>query len=116
MEILSTVIKNPQGKIKFKRFSAAGTDYYHIGVWINASKPELRTIDKVEYELHKSFKNRIRKSEARHNGFSVTFWAWGAFEIKVSIHKVDGTVEIIQHQLQIKLPADNGSNYIDVSA
>ena len=111
----SSVIRNPDGKIKFRRSPSSETDHYHLGVSVVAdSETELDAVDRVEYELHPTFRNRIRNSFNRKNDFSITFWAWGAFEIAATIHFVDPDAdpEVIKHTLSIKLPTDTGENYV----
>lgn len=113
----NSVIRNPDGKIKFKQSDESGTEHYHLGVWLVAdSEAELDAVDSVEYFLHPTFRNRIRKSANRKNDFSVTFWAWGAFSIEATIHFVDPSVpsESVTHTLSVKLPADTGKNYVQV--
>lgn len=113
----SSVIKTPSGKIKFRK-GTSGREHYHIGVWLHAAADRaLDQVSHVEYMLHTSFRQPLRKSSNRNNDFSITFWAWGAFEIVATIHFTDTarTSEKIHHQLDIRLPEDTGSNYEEVS-
>lgn len=108
-----SVIKSRSGRIKFRR-NDRGTMHYHIGVWLATSNDEERdAVKSVDYVLHRSFKKRERSSTNRANDFSITFWAWGAFEITAMIHFVDPDRKIlaIKHQLRPKLPEDTGTNY-----
>ncbi len=115
MKAYCTLIKNPDHKIKYKKFEKGGREYFHVGVWVGGSQKELSEVEKVEYLLHSTFKNRIRSSKARNNGFSVTFWAWGTFEIEITVYKIDGDTESIIFPLDFELPVDDGTNYVDVS-
>ncbi|WP_207382945.1 pYEATS domain-containing protein [Pseudaestuariivita atlantica] len=113
----NSVIRDPKGRVKFKRLSADGADHYHIGVWIESDDPELMDrVSHVEYTLHPSFPNRERRSENRRNDFSITFWAWGRFDVEARVF-VEGEAEPfrITHRLNIQLPADTGANYVDVT-
>jgi transcription initiation factor IIF auxiliary subunit len=116
MKAYSTLITNPERRIKFKKYNDDGREYFHVGVWIDGSEEELSQVEKVDYVLHPTFKNRIRSSMSRNNGFSITFWAWGTFEIEVKIYKINGESEEFIYPLHFDLPADNGSNYVDVSS
>ena len=116
MKSHNTLIRNPERKIKYRKFSKDGYEHYHIGVWIDGTDEELSEVSRVEYLLHSSFKNRSRSSRARENGFSVTFWAWGTFDIQDKLHKRNGEIETKVHSLKFNLPVDDGTNYVDVSA
>lgn len=113
LSVNHSVIKNVDGLIKFKRFKEGGRRHFHIGIWIDGSEQELSEINFVEYELHSSFKNRIRTSQNRKNNFSVTIWTWGLFEIKVKCYKYDKSVVELTHMLSYSLPREEG-NYIEV--
>ena len=112
-DLQSSAIKSRSGKIKFRR-TERGTVLYHIGVWlVTASTEDRDAVDHVEYLLHPTFRTRERRSSNRANDFSITFWAWGAFEIKATVHFVDEGRQprTILHELQPDLPVDTGDNY-----
>ena len=111
------VIKSHSGRIKFRK-NDKGVVHYHIGVWLATSNDEERdAVSRVKYQLHPTFRNRERRSENRSNDFSITFWAWGAFEIEATVHFVDTEREplVIKHALRPNLPADTGDNYEQVN-
>jgi transcription initiation factor IIF auxiliary subunit len=113
----NSVIRSPEGKIKFRRFSPNGYEHYHIGVWLESDDPEgLNLVSEVEYELHPTFATRVRRSRNRANNFSITFWSWGTFRVKAKVFLVDRDEPIfVEHDLQYDLPADD-SAYVEVSA
>lgn len=106
------VIKDPQGKIKYKLFRAGGREHYRLGVWLDGSDDELDKIERVEYLLDPTFKRPNRSSSNRGNKFSITFWTWGMFTIRATIYYKGGTTEERQHLLSYELPVDNGENYV----
>lgn len=115
----NSVIRDPSGRIKFRRLKAGGHEHYHIGVWLEAdSEREMDRVALVEYELHPSFKERTRTSTNRSNDFSITFWSWGTFVIRALLHLVGEEADFVrvEHQLEYDLPADDGTNYVDVTA
>ena len=116
MKAYSTLIKNPERKIKYTTFTDGGREHYHVGLWIDGSDHELSEVEKVEYKLHPTFKNRVRTSHSLSNGFSVTFWAWGTFDVEVSVFKKDGGKEVFIYPMKFDLPDDDGTNYVDVSS
>tara|TARA_R110001583_G_scaffold7501_4_gene37143 strand:- start:95 stop:448 length:354 start_codon:yes stop_codon:yes gene_type:complete len=115
MKAYSTLIKNPERKIKYKKFKEDGREQFHVGIWVDGSEEELDQVERVEYLLHPTFKNRLRTSRARSNGFSITFWAWGTFNVEVTIYKTNKKNESFEYPMTFDLPADDGTNYVDVS-
>lgn len=113
LKFRNQIIKNPEGKIKYRKFSENGREHFHIGVWLDGPDEELDQVSKVELTLHPSFRNPVRSSENRANKFSITFWTWGMFDISARIHFQDGTVRESNYYLSYELPADNGGNYVE---
>lgn len=114
--LANSVIRNPEGKIKVRRFSEDGYEHFHIGLWLEASDPDaMNQVTHVTYELHPTFANRNRSSRNRANNFSITFWSWGTFEVKAEVF-LSGQEEpiILHHQLEYELPAAD-DEYVDVS-
>jgi len=114
MKVNHEVVKSFDGRIKFRRFSAGGRDHYNLAVWIDGAASELDAIEKVDYMLHPSFSTPIRTSRERKSGFAISIWTWGIFNIEVTVHFKDGSKKVIDHYLTYELPADTGSNYLDV--
>ena len=114
--LANSVIRNPDGKVKFRRYKVGGYDHYHIGVWLEAADPErLNDVTHVEYELHPSFRKRIRSSRNRSNNFSITFWSWGTFTVAARVFLADQSEPlIVEHDLKYDLPAAD-EEYVDVS-
>jgi transcription initiation factor IIF auxiliary subunit len=113
LEVKSQVILSKEGKVKFWVPSTKGRRHFHLGVWIDGSVEELNRIDHVEYLLHDSFKKPLRRSENRDNKFSVTFWTWGMFTIRVTISFHDGSTKVINYYLSYVLPTDKDA-YVQV--
>ena len=108
------LVKTPSGKIKFRRYRDGGHERYHVWLWLDEDDRILDRVESVEYELHPTFKNRIRGSASRSNKFSITFWAWGEFDVAIRVHMRDGSIREATHSLHFELPADTGDNYADV--
>lgn len=109
------VIRDRSGRIKFWKSDDQSREHYHVGIWIEGTDAELDSIQRVEYLLHPSFKNNLRKSENRDNKFSISIWTWGYFLIVVTILFKDGRTDSIRYSLSYDLPDDNGTNYVRVS-
>ncbi len=115
-QLRESVIRTPSGKIKFRK-RGSGSAHYHIGVWLaSLTDVDRNAVSHVEYLLHPSFANRNRRSANRANDFSITFWAWGAFDIKATVHFVNPDREpvTLTHKLSIQLPEDTGDTYEQV--
>lgn len=108
------IIKTSEGQIKYRLFHDGGREHYHIGIWLEGDKEELDDVEKVEYELHPSFKRRLRSSSNRENNFSITIWTWGMFNIEATVHFKDGSSRKHTYYLSYELPPDTGSNYAQV--
>ena len=103
--IKSNVIRNIDGKVKYKQFIESGKKHFHLGVWVDATDRELDEIEYVEFLLHPTFQNQKRKSRNRPNNFSITFWTWGMFSINVSIHLHSGEAITLDYYLEYSLPS-----------
>jgi len=63
---------------------------YIVKVSLDALDPSyLDRVDKVVYHLHDSFENDVREVTDRSSGFSMTFGAWGQFEVKADVYVRD---------------------------
>ncbi len=111
MEVRSRLLK--QGRsIPFKVFRNGGREHYNVKIYISAKPENMAEITKVEYELHPSFRNPRRVSTDQQDGFAISIWTWGLFEIGVTVHFEDGTTREMTHALDYSLPADTGDNYV----
>lgn len=112
----NSVIRNPKGKIKYRRFKPNGYEHYHVGLWVEApNSDDLDQVTHVVYTLHPTFRNRVRRSSDRMNNFSVTFWSWGAFAVSAELFFSDSDQPIsISGELTFELP-ESDSEYVDVS-
>ena len=81
-EIKSERIKG----IEPKRFREGGRPHYNVRIFVEADEEEaLDSIEKVQYELHPTFRNRTRVSSDRRRKFEVRIWTYGYFDIKATL-------------------------------
>ncbi|WP_299693796.1 pYEATS domain-containing protein [uncultured Tateyamaria sp.] len=115
LRLKNSLIKDRAGRTKYKVLRAGGKRHFHVGVWLDADNPrELEAIAGVKYRLHHTFANAERQSRNRGNDFSITFWTWGAFEIRARALYADGTeADITPYTLQFS--DDDFADLIDVS-
>jgi transcription initiation factor IIF auxiliary subunit len=110
------VIHDPQGRVKFWQRTATSREHFHVGVWVDGDPADLDRVRQVEYELHPSFRRRLRSSRNRENNFGITIWTWGLFNVHIVISMLDGSQTEMDYFLDYQLPADDGTNYVQVDS
>ncbi len=107
------LIKDREGRIKYRKFSENGREHFHIGIWLDGTNAELDSIETVSYTLHPTFPDRVRASSDRDNKFAISIWTWGVFTIEVEVaYKGDRAPSTFNYNMSFTLPADTGSNYV----
>ncbi len=69
-------------------------------VFIEATPETLSQIEYVEYKLHPTFHEPIRRINTRHNNFALSARGWKVFEIKIQVHFSDDTEKYLTHMLK----------------
>lgn len=87
-----------------------GDNWWKWAVWVEGSDQELDKIDYVEWILHPTFKDPIRKVRNRTENFRLQTGGWGVFPIVARLHKKDGTTGNLQHRLRLFLPDGSENN------
>ncbi|WP_339708433.1 pYEATS domain-containing protein [uncultured Kriegella sp.] len=77
-------------------------DYFEWAIWIENGELDVSEIDYVEYLLHSTFKNRLRKVTDVSTGFKLKSKGWGEFRIEISITKKDGETLQMAHWLVLR--------------
>jgi transcription initiation factor IIF auxiliary subunit len=78
-------------------------------VWIDGAEQELDQIEYVEYTLHPTFSNPVRKIVDRSSGFRLDESGWGSFTIFAKLVYKGGGETQLTHSLELLYPA--GTNY-----
>ena len=84
-----------------------GTNYWSWTACIEVRRKEdLNEIEYVEYRLHPSFKNPIRRVRNPANGFALTTKGWGTFKLQAVVRFVDPNrrSEVLEHNLEFPPP------------
>jgi transcription initiation factor IIF auxiliary subunit len=77
------------------------TDWWKWTAYLDGDDAELDAIAFVEYHLHPSFPNPIRRIKVREGGFPVSSKGWGVFELTAKIvFKNKGKPKILKHWLE----------------
>ena len=68
-------------------------------VYLDADQSTLSEIDCVEYTLHPTFPNPVRKVCDSTNGFELSSNGWGTFNVKIKVMFKDGRTKKLNHML-----------------
>lgn len=75
-----------------KRFRPGGKRHYYVRVWVEAdTADEMAAVASVIYQLHPTFRERLRTSSDKSRQFEITFWTYGFFEITAVLFFPAGT-------------------------
>lgn len=81
-----------------------GEDWWRWAVWVEARDEALDLIDFVEWRLHPSFSNPIRKVRDRMSKFRLETGGWGVFQIIARLQMKDGQQTKLGHYLELHYP------------
>ena len=81
-----------------------GQDWWKWAVWIEAPDEALDSIEFVEWTLHPSFPNPIRKINNRASKFRLETGGWGVFQIVARVQTKDGIQTKLRHYLRLHYP------------
>lgn len=113
MQVKSKLLKRGS-QIPYKVFRDGGKEHYNVRIFLYAKPETLTSINKVEYLLHPSFRNQRRVATNRDDYFAIDIWTWGMFDIEVTVHYANGKKRELEHCIKYLLPADDGSNYVQL--
>jgi len=80
-------------------------NYWNWSIWIDASDEIINQIDMVEYILHPTFYNRVRRITTKEDKFILSSKGWGEFMIHIKIY-VSNKEEPIQKKHYLNLFSD----------
>lgn len=89
------------------RWNYRGEDRWDWEAFIDdEGKGDLSDVEYVEYVLHPTFLNPIRRIADPAGGFILRTNGWGTFELSAFVHRKNGTIKKLTHNL--KLSRDPG--------
>ncbi len=71
---------------------------------------ELSKVEFVEYKLHETFPEPIRRVDARKGGFRLDSEGWGSFNLKAFVHFKDGRKSKLQHEIKLEYTPKTGTS------
>jgi transcription initiation factor IIF auxiliary subunit len=78
-----------------------GEDWWTWAVWVEGDAESLDQIEFVEWSLHPTFSNPIRKIYDRSSNFRLETGGWGTFPIVARVHMKDGRDAKLRHYLEL---------------
>ncbi|MGH9930781.1 MAG: pYEATS domain-containing protein [Pyrinomonadaceae bacterium] len=81
-----------------------GDDWWKWAVWVEGSDEALDRIDYVEWTLHPTFPDPIRKVRNRSEKFRIETGGWGVFPIRARVQTKDGNALKLKHYLKLHYP------------
>ena len=96
-----------QVEIKFATYSMwtrekNGRDFYDWCVFVDEGLEELGLITWVEYELHPTYPDPVRRVEDRKTCFALMSSGWGNFDLYILIHFQNGDERETHFLLKLK--------------
>lgn len=93
-------------KLRINNFSyfvgkKQGEDWYEWCVFIDSEENIIKEIKYVEYILHSTFPNPLRKIEDRFHRFALYSSGWGEFSVKIRAVLYNGSETIVRYWLQL---------------
>jgi len=71
---------------------------------------ELEEVKFVDYYLHESFPNPVRRVDTRDNGFELSTGGWGTFELEAFAHMKNGKKIRMRHGLKLEYEPRQGKS------
>lgn len=87
-----------------------GDDWWNWAVWVVGDKDALDQIKYVEWRLHPTFRDPVRKRDDRSTGFRLQTAGWGVFTIIARACMKDGTDKMLRHRLRLHYPDGSETN------
>jgi transcription initiation factor IIF auxiliary subunit len=81
-----------------------GNDWWKWAVWVEGSDELLDRIEYVEWTLHPTFHQPVRKVRNRSEKFRIETGGWGVFPIRALVQSKDGTALKLHHTLKLHYP------------
>jgi transcription initiation factor IIF auxiliary subunit len=93
--------------LSFKSYSTwtrekDGHNFFDWCVFLDEGEELLNQIAWIEYRLHPTFPDPIRRVEDRTTCFAMMSSGWGDFTIRICVHFVDGREQSLSFQLSLK--------------
>lgn len=82
-----------------------GNDYWRWSVWLSGPATDLDQVKYVEYRLHPTFPNPVRRIDSREDNFKLRSAGWGEFLIYANVATKNGDTIRLSHRLELRYPS-----------
>lgn len=83
-----------------------GSDWWEWAVWVVDTPTKLHSVRHVTYRLHPSFRPPVHRITKRATNFRLETAGWGTFTIFAEVQYKNGTVQNLEHELELHYPED----------
>ena len=93
-------------KLSLKQHAAyKGNNWWEWSVWVEGEKEDLKRIEFVEYTLHPTFPDPVRRVINIGSKFRLNASGWGGFTIRALVVTKSGEKKTLRHNLQLDASA-----------
>lgn len=78
-----------------------GENWWKWAVWVDGPDAALDEVEFVEWTLHPTFPNPIRRNSNRDDKFKLETAGWGVFPIRARVKTKDGHEYVLTHDLTL---------------
>lgn len=101
----TTQSRDPSSRLEIRqRQEYHGDDWWTWAVWVDGPPELLDQVSLVEYTLHPTFRDPVRRATDRAHKFELATAGWGTFTIYAKVVKKDGSVVPLEHELELHYP------------
>jgi transcription initiation factor IIF auxiliary subunit len=79
-------------------------NWWNWAVWVEGTPEELDQLEYVEWKLHPTFADPVRRVTNRSTNFKLETGGWGVFTIYATAQRKDGKGEKLHHYLRLTYP------------
>ena len=88
-----------------------GNDWWEWEAFLDdEGSGELSNVKFVEYVLHETFPNPIRRIDSPKGGFRLETAGWGTFDLIAFVHYKDGKKVRLKHEIQLEYEPEKGAS------
>lgn len=78
-----------------------GDNWWSWAVWLEGTDTALDEVEFVEWKLHPTFPNPIRRTTDRENKYKIETAGWGVFPIHATVTMKGGKQYTLNHNLKL---------------
>ena len=99
-------------KLELKNtWNYSGDDWWKWTAFVDDSGTgDLAKVEFVEYVLHETFPEPIRRIDSRKGGFTLESEGWGTFTLKAFVHMKNGKKIRLKHDLKLEYEPKKGTS------